>query len=353
MLQISDEITWRNHLAELIWNALPYFSLKVRTRDQFNFRCPLCGDSKKSLTKKRGFYYISSASYHCFNCEEHISGMALLKRIAPENVYHDAVSEFKNMKLNSLGKSGDFPGEDTVDLNGLVVCRPIPAWKILCDNLGWNTPTAPTKEALDYLKGRGMDGAMLRKFLSIESPKGTPYILIPYKYDGDCIFYQLHNYTKAETEPGRVIKYIYPNSIELNDQEKPVFNIDSVDPSWKYIIGCEGVYDALSYRNGVAFGGRSITDYQWKMLKTRWPHHTLVAAFDNDEAGRNSMKKLCAKGGDIRFLNIYPLFEKFNVKDANEFIQLGKRAKNLLLDKNFLEKSMMTQLEMKVKLLVG
>ena len=54
-------------------------------------------------------------------------------------------------------------------------------------------------------------------------------------------------------------------------------------------ICCEGVYDALSYTNGVGLAGRVLTDYQKKLLSVRWPHHKLVMALDNDQAGKNSI----------------------------------------------------------------
>ena len=352
MFAISDEITWKSYLADLIWTSLSATSRKVRGRDQINFRCPICGDSRKSLTKKRGFYYISTASYHCFNCEANMSGLSLLKRIAPENIYHDAIVQYNNMKLASLGIKGTVI--DTATKDSLIVCNPIPAWKILCNEYDWKSPTALTKDALDYLKSRAIDDSQLSNFLSIVSPKGVPYILILYRYNGDCIFYQLHNYTKFEVTPGQVIKYLFPDKVELNDQEKPIFNIDNIDPTWGYIIGCEGVYDALSYKNGISFGGRTITDYQWQLLRERWPHHKLVMAFDNDDAGKKAMMKFASKCNDgDRFLNLFSLFDHFHVKDANDFIQLGEKAKTLLKNKEFLEKNMVSALEMKVNLLVN
>ena len=36
----------------------------------YNFRCPLCGDSKKNLNKARGFLYVGKRgfNYKCHNC---------------------------------------------------------------------------------------------------------------------------------------------------------------------------------------------------------------------------------------------------------------------------------------------
>ena len=42
-------------LNEKIVQYLPQPNIQVG--DKINFRCPICGDSKKSLTKKRGWVY--------------------------------------------------------------------------------------------------------------------------------------------------------------------------------------------------------------------------------------------------------------------------------------------------------
>ena len=352
-MDIADEVSWREHLADLIYMVIPPGEPKTRNRTQINFRCPFCGDSKKSFTKKRGFYYIPNESYHCFNCEINTSGLKLLKQMAPESVYSDALREFKAFRIRNLASSGSFRRqEEAEDIDrSLIQCRPIPAWKHLLDDPDkWEHPSALTPEQILYLEKRGVADKAFN-FLSIRNKKDNiPFILIPWEYAGQCIFYQLHNYTGAEKYP----KYLFPHSIDLNDQEKPVFNIDVVDPSWKYIIACEGVYDALSYKNGVSLGGRVLTEYQGKLLKERWPHHQIVAAFDNDQDGRKSMIKMCKDGrSSAKFLDIFPVFEHCKVKDANEFIQLGEKANSVLQDKKFLEKCMKSPFEMQVGLLLG
>jgi len=43
---------------------------KQKRTNLWNFRCPICGDSKKSKTKCRGFVYEKKNKYFykCFNC---------------------------------------------------------------------------------------------------------------------------------------------------------------------------------------------------------------------------------------------------------------------------------------------
>ena len=47
----------------------------------YNFRCPICGDSKKNKTKTRGYLYTMKANvnYKCHNCGASMSLESCLK----------------------------------------------------------------------------------------------------------------------------------------------------------------------------------------------------------------------------------------------------------------------------------
>ena len=57
-----------------------------RANNQYNFRCPYCGDSAKSKLKKRGwlFEYNGKVFYKCFNCDKATSYSQFLKDWFPE-----------------------------------------------------------------------------------------------------------------------------------------------------------------------------------------------------------------------------------------------------------------------------
>jgi hypothetical protein len=59
------------------------FTLKRRSPIVVNCRCPLCGDSKKSRTKKRGYFYGRGAGvfYSCKNCGESTTLKSMLWRL--------------------------------------------------------------------------------------------------------------------------------------------------------------------------------------------------------------------------------------------------------------------------------
>ena len=72
----------------------------VRVGDKINMRCPLCGDSKKSATKKRGWWYNKSGSYYCFNCSTGMSGINFLKAISGSS-YEEIRKEYTRLFLKS------------------------------------------------------------------------------------------------------------------------------------------------------------------------------------------------------------------------------------------------------------
>ena len=87
-------------LREKIMQYLP--SPYTIVGDKINLRCFLCGDSKKSATKKRGWIYFKpdSCSYYCFNCGASLSGIKLLKILAGSD-YDSIHQEYVQLFLKS------------------------------------------------------------------------------------------------------------------------------------------------------------------------------------------------------------------------------------------------------------
>ena len=67
----------------LISSRLQKFK-KVKT-DLYNFRCPICGDSKKTQSKSRGYLYAVKAdiNFRCHNCGASMTFSSFLKKIDP------------------------------------------------------------------------------------------------------------------------------------------------------------------------------------------------------------------------------------------------------------------------------
>ena len=71
--------------------------------DLYNFRCPICGDSKKTQSKTRGYLYAVKAdmNFRCHNCGASMTFCSFLKKIDP--VAHKQYV-FERFKQGSTGR---------------------------------------------------------------------------------------------------------------------------------------------------------------------------------------------------------------------------------------------------------
>ena len=162
--------------------------------------------------------------------------------------------------------------------------------------------------------------------------------MIPWRLNGVDAYFQLNDFQKLHS-----LKYIFPK-----DKKKLLYGLDNIDISWPYIIVFEGVYDSLFVKNGIASGTKSVSDYQLKLIKERFPRHQIVISFDNDKSGITSMTKLLKNGSDFKY------FKWFNKntqqKDINEYV-LSKGNVNIFTNTSILEKMIVDKLLMKMFLI--
>lgn len=316
-------------LNEKILQYLP--QPNVRVGDKINFRCCICGDSKKSATKKRGWYYLRNASYFCFNCGTSMSGIQLLKLLSGSD--YDAIHrEYVNLFLksgldSSLSSSIWIPNKD--DEPSVFNLKPI---------LDPNMKKPLTVKAEEYLKNRHIFGAPFFKeplYSIVSKDSREEYILIPWKVNGIDAYYQVNDFLKI-----RSMKYMFPKG-----KKKLLYGLDNIDPSYKKIFAFEGVYDSLFVKNGIATGTKSITDYQMRLIKERWPHHEVVVSFDNDLPGFSAMKKLIETGKATKFFRWFSA--KTEAKDINEMV-IERGNDKLFSSSKQLDKMVYDALQMKL-----
>lgn len=323
MIQSYEYIQFLN---DKILEYLPHDRVKVG--DKINFRCPLCGDSHKNSSKKRGWWYKSNASFYCFNCSTGMSGIRFLQTLSGQD-YKDIKREFIKLFVKSglnsnLSAHFEVPNEEPSIFELKSSIRP-----------EWKKPL--TDEAKAYLDGRMVTKApFLREdFFSTYGKNGAEYIMIPWVVNGVDAYYQLNDYLKNGS-----IKYIFPKN-----KKKLVYGLDNIDMSWPYIIVFEGVYDSLFVKNAIAVGTKSITDYQIRLIKERYPNHQICLSFDNDKPGIDSMVKAVASGADFKY------FRWFNSntaqKDINEYV-LALDDPKAFSNSKLLERLLVTPLQMKM-----
>ena len=210
----------------------------------YNFRCPICGDSKKNKSNTRGYLYNIKAdiNFRCHNCGASMTFSNFLKELDP--VIHKQYV-FERFKTNSTGR-------------GTVVEEP---------TFKFQPPKFKTKIKLplcsevqrgrEYLESRRLDPEKFywaedfTEFVnSIKPTFGSnvpkePRIIIPLYYNKDLIGVQGRSVNPSP------VKYI--TTIFYDDAPK-IYGLDSIRGGAPVFV-VEGPFDSTFIRNSIAMCG--------------------------------------------------------------------------------------------------
>lgn len=348
---------WQVAMANLIKNVdqsmwlyskiLPYITCKMsRCGNEVHLQCPFCNEAITSShpnTAIRGYYYIMTQTYHCFRCGYHTSALKLYEKLSGYS-YKTLMDEYmrfiKDSTENKRGlnlanfisksyvKSDALSGNHTEDLLGDSIQIPDKMRNPLTDR------------GKSYLESRlifqSPNLSSYSKFYSAVYKKKYEVVVIPWYIDGEEVYYQWRFIDKDVPFP----KYGFPKGVN-----KKIYGIDNISTSFPYIICVEGVFDSLWIKNGVAIGGKSLTDSQKEYLSNRFPKHRIVYAFDNDSAGIDGMERT-AKDNDS--LIMYWKDVSHGTKDLNEFAIAGY--KDYFFDEQHIIDHLSSPLQLKLKL---
>jgi hypothetical protein len=291
---------------------------------QLNMRCFCCGDSQKHKQKRRCYFYKRTNSMYCFNCNETLIGLNIVARLE-NRPYKEVKTEYY---MEKYGK--DFKPKNTF----------IPKQEREKVDLSiFDTKLPP--EAFTYLQQRKiLEAPFLYPDMEFMYDDKSKRLVIPWYFNEKPIYYQKRTLTN-QSPP-----YLFPKV------DKGVFNIDMVDPTFPYIFIIEGAFDAIFVKNGVAIGGKTLSDYQRKLLAERWPKHELVYFLDNhrhddEKKGPAPMYKhllkLTENEAQVKFLLWPEQLTEF--KDVNQWIVAG--GKNIFGSQTWLERNIISSLRVK------
>lgn len=317
-----------------------------RTGNEVHLQCPFCNEAVNSShpnTAIRGYYYIMTQTYHCFRCGHHTSALKLYEQLSGYS-YKTLMDEYMNfIKDSNDNKKG-------LNLSNFIsksysLSEPLSSNK--SDDFLDGAIQIPdkmrnplTNRGKEYLTNRlifeSPNLPSYAKFYSATYKKKYEVVVIPWYIDGDEVYYQWRFIDKDVPFP----KYGFPKGAT-----KKIYGVDNISTSFPYIICVEGVFDSLWIKNGVAIGGKFLTDVQKEYLSKRFPRHRIVYAFDNDSAGIDGMKRT-AKDKDS--LIMYWKDVSDGAKDLNEFAIAGH--KDYFFDENHIIEHLSTPLQLQLKL---
>lgn len=300
--------------ATMVSNRLENFKIKSTNPYKINFRCPVCGDSKKSLSKTRGWLLENpkDQSFHffCHNCGASLSFRNFLKHI-DLLAYNDFLSaKYINRTKQSntaiddnhfkteTKKSFDDPLKKLKKISQLAVDHPVKKYI-------QKRQIPPEQHHRLYYAPKFVSWINSIIPDKLNSEKEHPRLILPFiDKEGKCF--------------GVSARGFDPNGLRyitiMFDQVPKIFGLDKVKFNEPYFV-VEGAIDSLFLRNAVAMAGADGNDSGLANLENA----TFV--FDNEPRNREIHKrieKLISKGKSVC---IWPA--SLQQKDINDMVLDG------------------------------
>ena len=291
-----------------------HFSLFKKKGDfLWNFRCPYCGDSKKSRTKARGYVFRKKNDlfYKCHNCGVG-ANLANLIKYVDSKTYDDYIVERYKRGVKTKHPEPEFKFDVPIfrkkgifkNLKSISeLSTEHPARKIIEKRL------IPTESFSDLYLCESFfnftNSIIPNKFPSLDGDH--PRLLIPFRDEkGEIFAYQGRAFGNEQP------KYI---TIKLEEVNK-IFGLDRVDHS-KQIYAVEGPLDSLFLENCIAAGGADLAKLD----------SDIIIIFDNEPRNKEICKQMerVIEGG--RKVVLWP--NSIKVKDINDMILSGMTKENI------------------------
>ena len=269
----------------------------------FNFRCPICGDSKKNKSKMRGYLYAVKANtnFKCHNCGASMSFNNFLKEIDP--VIH---KQYTMEKFKSGHTGRNFVTEEPV------FKFEAPRFKTKID-----LPKASQNpRSAGYLTARRLDpenfyyAEHFKEFVnSIKHTfDDTRYeeerIIIPLYYEKNLIGFQ------GRSINPNPIKYI---TVMINDDAPKIYGLDNIRKNVPVYI-TEGPFDSTFISNSIAMCGADADVDRWGVSNPVW-------IYDNEPRNSEIVARIGRTIDNGDSVVIWP--NGIDDKDINDMVMSG------------------------------
>jgi hypothetical protein len=250
----------------------------------FHARCILCGDSKKSLSKKRFHLDFNDGNpiYHCFNCSESGSFLQLYSQLkglsisqAKKDLYKfnpdNLIQQLSRRKISKVIKEIEHTDhsyiiEDCVSEDRVIDSIVYKSWVNILS---------------EFRKSRYIP-EQYDLFLAYKGNYKGRIIVPIYDEDGNMIYFQARKVPNTNVQPKYKNPTLKKGDIIFN---KHLFKRD------KSIIVTEGLIDAKMIGDqGTSCLGSEITNDFIKRLYSMTDENVVIA-FDNDEPGSEALNK--------------------------------------------------------------
>ena len=269
----------------------------------YNFRCPICGDSKRNRNKTRGYLYSVKANtnFKCHNCGTSMSFNNFLKEIDPIVHKQYTLEKFKeghtgrnfvvdepkfSFQPPKFKPSLNLPkASENADANEYLVKRKLNPYKFYYTDK-FKSWTNSLKDVFD------------------DTTKDEPRIIIPLFYQDTLVGFQ-----GRALGPSKV-KYI---TVMLNDDAPKIYGLDEVQKD-KTVYITEGPFDSTFVCNAIAMCGADADISNWGINNPVW-------IYDNEPRNVEIVRRISKTIDSGNKVVIWPTTTK--EKDINEMVLSG------------------------------
>ena len=277
-------------------------AVEVASESKLLFRCPICGDSKKSKSKRRGFLLSDGehATMGCLKCGVRIPFYYYLKT-EHSALYSDWIMNVYVFDKEYEKKEEEFAKETCyVDYS---------EFHPLTDK------TAPTirNSALHLINSRKIPKLIAKKLLYSYSGKFANRLIFPYYMrDGSFKYFEARDLGNNDIQ-----KYKFPTALP-----QEYYNLNFVDKNRLFFI-FEGLIDSFFIENSITSGGATKIGTLLSEIDKKY-HKNAVLIFDGDIVGIRQAYKYFKKGYKVFVWNESMLkLSKDGKIDMNELVIKG------------------------------
>ena len=276
--------------------------------DLYNFRCPICGDSKKNKTKTRGYLYTVKAdvNYRCHNCGASMTFSNFLKEIDPVVHKQYVFERFKQ------GKTG----------RGTVVEEPVFKFEAPQFKTSIDLPLASTVDVSRiYLEKRKLDPTKFyyaERFVEyVNSHKQSldvkehPRIIIPLYYEKNLVGVQGRSLNLNS------VKYI---TTIFYDEAPKIYGLDNIRRDAPVFV-TEGPFDSTFLLNSIAMCGADSDVRKWGVSTPVW-------VYDNEPRSKEITERISSAIARGDSVVIWPT--NIEEKDINDMILAGHDVQSIV-----------------------
>lgn len=302
---------------------------------QWVSRCPICGDSAKKKTKKRGYFYEikGGIAFHCFNCQASNSFGKFLKEFD--------VNLYKQYSLDKFRESHNFVERDSLEdadesidkfiLREQEKLKSIKFKKFFID-LPKLSDLESTHPAVKYVNSRKIPEQFLKRLYYSESfvkwttsftdkyakLKEHPRLIIPFfNSNGNPIYFQGRSFGLIEP---RYFTYKIDQSCQIK-----AYGLDRIQKGLPiYVV--EGPIDSMFLPNGVAVASSALH----KFHLDRYDH---VYVFDNEPRNPEICALLKEAIDEGKKVVIWP--NRIMEKDINDMVMVGRDVIDIIENNTF------------------